>query len=107
MSSVTTDESQYGSSLWRQPSVMSAASSNLTSSSGADSYISMDLPSFEKDNISGNSQGGDQLAFITHRSDHYYQLMDDLAIIDEIYQTFDDEVESEPYGKKLHTHIFF
>lgn len=99
MSSVTTDESHYGTGLWRQPSVMSAASSNLTSSSGADSYMSMDMPSFEKDNVN-QLQVADQLAFITHRSDHYYQLMDDLAIIDEIYQTFDDEAESEPYGKK-------
>ena len=94
MSSVTTDESNYGSTLWRQPSVMSAASSNLTSSSGgAESFVSLDIPSFEKE-----SGVADQLSFITHRSDHYYQLMDDLAIIDEIYQNFDDEVESEPYG---------
>jgi hypothetical protein len=98
MSSVTTDESNYGNTLWRQPSVMSAASSNLTSSSGGgDSYVSMEIHSFEKD--ASHLQTQDQLSFITHRSDHYYQLMDDLAIIDEIYQTFDDEVESEPYGK--------
>lgn len=95
MSSVTTDESTYGSTLWRQPSVMSAASSNLTSSSGgADSFISMDLPSFEE-----KSDSNDHLSFITHRPNLIYQLMDDLAIIDEIYQNFDDEVESEPYGK--------
>lgn len=94
MSSVTTDESSYGSNLWRQPSVMSEASSNLTSSSGAESFISMDLSSFEKD--LGTI---DQLSFITHRSDQLFQLMDDLSIIDEIYQNFNDEVESEPYGK--------
>lgn len=97
MSSVTTDESTYGSNLWRQPSVMSAASSNLTSSSGgADSLISMDLPSFEEKN-----DGGDHLSFISHRPNLIYQLMDDLAIIDEIYQTFDDEVESEPYERQV------
>jgi hypothetical protein len=96
MSSITTDESNYGSTLWRQPSVMSAASSNLTASSGAESFISMDLPSFDKE-----IGAADQLSFITHRSDHFYQLMDDLAIIDEIYQNFDDEVESEPYGKRF------
>ncbi|KAI7881726.1 Dbl homology domain-containing protein [Mucor mucedo] len=92
MSSITTDESSYGSHLWRQPSVMSAASSNLTSSSGADSCISMD---------SGCMTSTDQLSFLTHRSENYHQLMDDLAIIDEIYQTFDDEVESEPYERQV------
>lgn len=90
MSSITTDETNYGSHLWRQPSVMSAASSNQTSSSGADSFISMDSSCFTS---------ADQLSFLTHKSENYNQLIDDLAIIDEIYQTFDDEVESEPYGK--------
>lgn len=98
MSSVTTDENNYGSNLWRQPSVISAASSNLTSSSGADSCISIDSNCY-------NST--DQLSFLTHRSENYYQLMDDLAIIDEIYQTFDDEVESEPYGKITPLHNDF
>lgn len=50
------------------------------------------MDSFEKDTA-------DQLSFITQRSEHFNQLLDDLAIIDEIYTTFeDDQVESEPYG---------
>jgi D-serine deaminase-like pyridoxal phosphate-dependent protein len=98
MSSTATSSdssSQQGQNgLWRHPSVMSS-NSNLTSSSGNESYLSID--SLEKDNI----QLLDQLSFITQKSDNYYQLIDDLAIIDEIYQTFDDESESEPYGNYL------
>lgn len=110
MSSVATDESNFGG-LWRQPSsALSETSSNLTTSSGGDSSISIDLLQFDRENV--HYSNSDQLSFITHRSEHYYQLMDDLAIIDEIYQTFDEDVESEPYGKntqqqKIAQYLFF
>jgi hypothetical protein len=98
MSSITTSsEYENNNGLWKYPSVTSSsAQSNLTNSSGSESFLSMD--SFEKETA-------DQLSFITQRSDHFNQLMDDLAIIDEIYTTFeDDQAESEPYGKKK---VFF
>ncbi|GAA5796614.1 hypothetical protein HPULCUR_001987 [Helicostylum pulchrum] len=99
MSSVATDESNFGG-LWRQPSsALSETSSNLTTSSGGDSSISIDLLQFDRENV--HYSNSDQLSFITHRSEHYYQLMDDLAIIDEIYQTFDEDVESEPYERQV------
>lgn len=97
MTSITADENTFGDMLWRQPSVLSETGSSLTTSSGGNSNASVDFLHFDKENYQSNNV--DQLSFITHRSDHYHQLMDDLAIIDEIYQNFDDEVESEPYGK--------
>lgn len=95
MSSITTSsEYENNNGLWKYPSVTSSsAQSNLTNSSGSESFLSMD--SFEKETA-------DQLSFITQRSDHFNQLMDDLAIIDEIYTTFeDDQVESEPYERQV------
>lgn len=91
MSSIaTSSDYEANNGLWKYPSVTSSAQSHLTSSSASDSFLSMD--SFEKETA-------DQLSFITQRSEHFNQLLDDLAIIDEIYTTFeDDQVESEPYG---------
>ncbi|KAL9545220.1 hypothetical protein MBANPS3_007248 [Mucor bainieri] len=94
MSSIaTTNDYENSNGLWKYPSVTSSAQSHLTSSSASDSFLSMD--SFEKETA-------DQLSFITQRSEHFNQLLDDLAIIDEIYTTFeDDQVESEPYERQV------
>ncbi|KAI7903960.1 Dbl homology domain-containing protein [Cokeromyces recurvatus] len=74
------------SNLWRQASIVSANS--YSSSSG-------------RDNSFDYSEKEYSLDFITPKSDNYYQLIDDLAIIDEIYQTYNDEVESEPYERQV------
>ncbi|KAK4520959.1 uncharacterized protein ATC70_006843 [Mucor velutinosus] len=94
MSSIaTSSDYDNNNGLWKYPSVTSSAQSHLTSSSASDSFLSMD--SFEKETA-------DQLSFITQRSEHFNQLLDDLAIIDEIYTTFeDDQVESEPYERQV------
>ncbi|OAD01935.1 hypothetical protein MUCCIDRAFT_156391, partial [Mucor lusitanicus CBS 277.49] len=94
MSSIaTSSDYEANNGLWKYPSVTSSAQSHLTSSSASDSFLSMD--SFEKETA-------DQLSFITQRSEHFNQLLDDLAIIDEIYTTFeDDQVESEPYERQV------
>jgi hypothetical protein len=73
-------------------------SSVMSTSSGGDSLTSFDSMSFEKD-MSGISVQMDQLAFMSNRSSRYIQLIDDLAIIDEIYQSFENEGESDPYGE--------
>ncbi|KAI8373962.1 Dbl homology domain-containing protein [Choanephora cucurbitarum] len=93
----TTNESiTQPATLWRQNSMFSANSSNITSSSGRDSILSSDLS--ERDSILGSS---DHLSFFTDKTDNLCKLMDDLAIIDDVYQTFHDESTSDPYEKQV------
>ncbi|KAI9483326.1 MAG: Dbl homology domain-containing protein [Benjaminiella poitrasii] len=89
-SAISNENNQQTNSLWCQESTLSA-NSCLTSSSGGDNSFD----SSEKDNSVNH------LDFLASRLDHYYQLMDDLTIIDEIYQTYNDEVESEPYERQV------
>ncbi|KAI8090221.1 Dbl homology domain-containing protein [Gilbertella persicaria] len=98
MSSIATtiDGTNQSNALWRQNSIVSATSSNITSSSGEDSILSMEFS--ERDSFQASS---DHLSFFTDKSDNLYQLMDDLAIIDEIYHTFGDESECEPYEQQV------
>ncbi|KAI8365746.1 Dbl homology domain-containing protein [Blakeslea trispora] len=98
MNSIATTNENFAQSiaLWRQDSVVSAASSNITSSSGRDSILSSDFS--EKESLHGSS---DHLSFFTDKSDNLCKLMDDLAIIDEVYHTYHDESTSEPYEKQV------
>lgn len=85
--------------LWRQPSMRSATSSIITSSSGGeDSFQS--LETLSTDLTLPYSQSIDQLSILQDGSAHYYQLIDDLSIIDDLYQSFQpDEIEEDIYGK--------
>lgn len=77
----------------------SATSSIITSSSGGeDSFQS--LETLSTDLTLPYSQSFDQLSILQDGSAHYYQLIDDLAIIDDLYQSFQpDEIEEDIYGK--------
>ncbi|RCH81764.1 hypothetical protein CU097_000556, partial [Rhizopus azygosporus] len=87
--------------LWRQPSMRSATSSIITSSSGGeDSFQS--LETLSTDLTLPYSQSIDQLSILQDGSAHYYQLIDDLAIIDDLYQSFQpDEIEEDIYERQV------
>lgn len=89
MESVTRLSSDQTKSPWRQNSTGSIIT--MSSGGSGDSF----------DSSSGSSHL-DQIPYLNYRSSRYYQLIDDLAIIDEIYQTFEGDLESEPYGKYYH-----
>ncbi|CEG79505.1 hypothetical protein RMATCC62417_13961 [Rhizopus microsporus] len=89
------------SNLWRQPSMRSATSSIITSSSGGeDSFQS--LETLSTDLTLPYNQSIDQLSILQDGSAHYYQLIDDLAIIDDLYQSFQpDEIEEDIYERQV------
>ncbi|KAI8889886.1 Dbl homology domain-containing protein [Backusella circina FSU 941] len=88
MESITRLSSENTTRQWRQDST----GSMITMSSGGsgDSF----------DSSSGSSHL-DQIPYLNYRSSRYYQLIDDLAIIDEIYQTFEGDTDSEPYERQV------
>ncbi|KAG1235803.1 hypothetical protein G6F68_005008 [Rhizopus microsporus] len=79
----------------------SATSSIITSSSGGeDSFQS--LETLSTDLTLPYSQSIDQLSILQDGSAHYYQLIDDLAIIDDLYQSFQpDEIEEDIYERQV------
>jgi hypothetical protein len=66
------------STITNTSSNASVASSTISSDSSSDPY---------------------NMSFLTDNQTHYTQLMDDLSIIDNIYDTFGFESESSLYGK--------
>ncbi|KAI8888118.1 hypothetical protein K501DRAFT_241267 [Backusella circina FSU 941] len=75
-------------------------SSIMSTSSGGDSLTSVDSMCLERD-ISRINIQMDELSFVSNRSSRYTQLIDDLAIIDEIYQSFDSDGENDPYERQV------
>ncbi|KAI9266075.1 Dbl homology domain-containing protein [Sporodiniella umbellata] len=79
--------------LWRRPSVLSSSSIVTSSSGGEDSLQSLDSFVFESDVSPSDSS-------FTHVTP-FNQWIDDLSIIDDIYQDFNDESEEDNYEKQV------
>ncbi|CAO3696286.1 unnamed protein product [Rhizopus stolonifer] len=75
---------------WRRPSVLSSSSIVTSSSGGEDSFRSLDSFIFESEALPSPPA-----------QTHYHQWMDDLSIIDDVYQYFNDESEADNYERQV------